>query len=265
MAREYTLMAFACFAVRFRLRAKCSIHFAAPAANSIRGVLGFALDPALFSPHAASGPSGLRNPPRPFVLRASHLDGMAIAEGEEFSFGVNLFGAAVPDAGQFAAPLADRAELLETTREHIRIPLLAAPEPVAQITVRYLTPTELKSGGEIVERPEFPVLFARIRERLMALWAFYGGAPAQPDWPVHAEQVRMTRCDLVCRKAARRSSRTGQRHPLGGFTGEADYEGDLAGFVPFLRAAYWTGVGRQTVWGKGLIECSAQLPVAERK
>ncbi len=258
-------MTFECFAVRFRLRAKHSIHFAAPAANSIRGVLGFALDPAVFSPRAAAGPSGLRNPPRPFVLRASHLDGKTIPEGGEFSFGVNLFGSAVPGAEQFATPLADRAELLDIAREHIRIPLLAAPDPVARITVQYLTPTELKSGGEIVERPEFPILFARIRERLMALWAFYGRVPAQPDWPVHAEQVRITRCDLVWRKAARRSSRTGQRHPLGGFTGEADYEGDLTRFVPFLHAAYWTGVGRQTVWGKGMIRCSAQLPVAERK
>jgi hypothetical protein len=27
----------------------------------------------------------------------------------------------------------------------------------------------------------------------------------------------------------------------------------LAEFVPFLRAARWTGVGRQTVWGNGEI------------
>ncbi len=52
----------------------------------------------------------------------------------------------------------------------------------------------------------------------------------------------------------RRSSRTGQTHSIGGFIGEAEYEGDLREFVPFLRAAKWTGVGRQTVWGKGEIE-----------
>jgi hypothetical protein len=52
----------------------------------------------------------------------------------------------------------------------------------------------------------------------------------------------------------RRSSRTGQVHPIGGFVGEAEYEGDLAEFVPYLHAARWTGVGRQTVWGKGEID-----------
>ena len=51
----------------------------------------------------------------------------------------------------------------------------------------------------------------------------------------------------------RRSTRTGQVHPLGGFAGWAEYEGELAEFLPWLRAAYWTGVGRHTVWGYGAI------------
>ncbi len=53
--------------------------------------------------------------------------------------------------------------------------------------------------------------------------------------------------------AERRSGRTGKTHPIGGFIGSADYEGELAEFLPFLEAARWTGVGRQTVWGKGEI------------
>jgi CRISPR/Cas system endoribonuclease Cas6 (RAMP superfamily) len=52
----------------------------------------------------------------------------------------------------------------------------------------------------------------------------------------------------------RLSSRTGQRHPLGGFVGEAEYEGELGEFLPYLRLGKWVGVGRQTVWGKGELE-----------
>ena len=52
----------------------------------------------------------------------------------------------------------------------------------------------------------------------------------------------------------RRSSRTGQRHGIGGFVGFAEYEGDLAEFVPYLEAAYWTGVGRHCTWGNGQIK-----------
>jgi hypothetical protein len=65
--------------------------------------------------------------------------------------------------------------------------------------------------------------------------------------------VSTTRCDLEYVDAERVSRRTGQRHSLGGFIGVAEYEGDLADFVPYLEAARWTGVGRQTVWGKGEI------------
>jgi len=56
---------------------------------------------------------------------------------------------------------------------------------------------------------------------------------------------------MAVSSAARRSSRTGQTHSLGGFVGKAEYQGDLTEFVPYLRAAQWTGVGRQTAWGKG--------------
>jgi hypothetical protein len=36
--------------------------------------------------------------------------------------------------------------------------------------------------------------------------------------------------------------------------GEAEYQGELGEFVPYLKLGKWVGVGRQTVWGKGEIE-----------
>lgn len=247
-------MTFECFALRFRCRARRPFRFPVPAANLLRGTLGFALPPHAFAPAAADGPSGLRDRPRPFVLRASHLDGRLIRPGEEFEFGVNVFWRGDPRMEAFAPAAGGRAEVIATTCERIAIPLAPGPDPVPGVTVRFLTPTELKSGGEVIERPEFAVLFARLRERLTSLAAFYGGGSLEVAWPEHAAAIRMTRCDTRWQTALRRSTRTGQTHPLGGFTGEADYAGELAPFMPFLRAARWTGVGRQTVWGKGEIE-----------
>jgi len=60
---------------------------------------------------------------------------------------------------------------------------------------------------------------------------------------------------VIRREVMRRSSRTGQTHTIGGFTGSAIYAGELTEFMPFLRAAWWTGVGRHTVWGNGVIAC----------
>jgi hypothetical protein len=134
--------------------------------------------------------------------------------------------------------------------------LAAAPSPAARIRVEFLTPTELKYEGCIVERPEFAILFARVRDRISTLRALYGSGPLEIDFNAagaRAAAVRMARCELRRVAVERRSSRTGQSHSIGGFTGFAEYEGELAEWVPYLEAARWTGVGRQAVWGKGEI------------
>ena len=66
----------------------------------------------------------------------------------------------------------------------------------------------------------------------------------------------MTRCKLGRVDVERRSSRTGQTHPIGGFVVDGEYEDELSEFIPYLSAAKWTGVGRQTVWGKGEVQIS---------
>ena len=66
--------------------------------------------------------------------------------------------------------------------------------------------------------------------------------------------MRTVSCDLQYHEVSRRSSRTGAVHGIGGFTGTMEYEGEVAEFLPYLRAAWWTGAGRHTVWGNGVIE-----------
>jgi hypothetical protein len=68
-----------------------------------------------------------------------------------------------------------------------------------------------------------------------------------------ASAVKMTRCEIQDVDAERVSRNTGQRHSLGGFIGVAEYEGELGQFLPYLEIGRYTGVGRQTVWGKGEI------------
>jgi hypothetical protein len=109
--------------------------------------------------------------------------------------------------------------------------------------------------------PEFGVLFARLRDRIAALCDLYGSGPLAVDFRAMGEragQVRLVDSALEWHARERRSSRTGQTHPLGGFTGTATYEGGLAEFLRWLKAGYWTGVGRQTVWGKGVITLPAR-------
>jgi hypothetical protein len=236
----------------------------------------------IFEPRAArgEGPSGLADWPRPFVFRASHLDGLTLREGEEFHFDIHSFDVRDPALRHFVAAFAElahegigpargRAELIGVEPLDMRGAALIqsaheAPPPIvvdlsaggaaSRIGVRFVTPTELKSEREIALRPEFGVLFARLRDRISALRTLYGSGSLEIDFRKMGERaaaVRMTRCELSQTKASRRSSRTGQTHPLGGFVGEAEYEGEVGEFLPYLRLGQWTGVGRHTVWGNG--------------
>lgn len=232
------------------------------------------------------GPSGLADWPRPFVFRSAALDGRTVQAGEEFGFLLNVFeksGESLPYFVRSFAELAreglgpgrGRAELLSVDLpeeclfdghsvnarvDPLRIPLGGEGNAISHLRIRFVTPAEFKARGELSPQPEFGVLFGRARDRVSTLRALYGDGPLVLDFRAmgeRARQIRITRCDLREVSVERRSSRTAQVHPLGGMLGEVEYEGDLAEFVPLLRAAEYTGVGRQTVWGKGEIrlEC----------
>jgi hypothetical protein len=233
------------------------------AANDLRGALGLVLDPAWFRPSRDSGPSGLRDLPRPFVLRTPG-DPQSLAPGGHWRFEVHLFD---PEARsmleQALRTVASsgmgrgRGKFVVESHEWSEVVVDLQPgEPARKVRVRFLTPTELK-GFTAAEGPlPFSVLLARARDRISSLRAAYGGGPPALDFQglgLRARQVQTTACSLQWQGGERRSTRTGQRHPLGGFTGMAEFEGDLGEFLPLLEAATWTGVGRQTTWGHGAI------------
>ena len=123
--------------------------------------------------------------------------------------------------------------------------------------MRFCTPTELRAGGALARADDFAAVFARVRDRLSTLRTLYGAGPLDIDFRGLAQQAREIRTvhsSLQWMGVVRRSTRTGAVHSLAGFTGAVEYEGDLTEFVPFLEAAYWSGVGRHTVWGNGVIE-----------
>ena len=220
--------------------------------NTLRGAFGSALkktDADAYARFFASkrgegtGPSGLADPPRPFVFRI--LGPLEV--------GLNLFLTREPAFDLFTRVMAELGTFSSVSgTEPLRLPLSVPEHPVCRLRVHFLTPTELKGA----ERPEFGILLARIRDRISTLRELYGGGPLGIDFKALGERARrvsMTRCELVLVAAERTSRSTGQRHSLGGFTGVAEYRGDLAEFLPYLEIARWTGVGRQTVWGKGEI------------
>jgi hypothetical protein len=236
------------FTARLRFINRRAVDFPAfGAANLIRGQFGrelfqnrHELYERLFAPpRRIEGPSGFKDPPRPYVLRTRHLDGRRFAAGETLEFFVNVFD------------LKLLAEFGSDVQEQLSLNL-APSRPASRTRIGFISPTELKGA----EQPEFGVLLARLRDRVSSLRALYGAGELEIDFRAFGErarQVAMSRCAIQDVDRMRISRRSGQRHSIGGFIGEAVYEGDLGEFLPFLEAGAFTGVGRQTVWGKGEI------------
>lgn len=266
--------------LRFEFQARDAVWFPpGKAANVFRGAFGdifrrIAENSAytqMFEPRALtpdSGPSGFKDRPRPFVLRAAPLDGTRFKPGEHFTLEVNVFDLEVPALDYFTRSFEQlREEGLGPGRPRVdliaanELPAVAADlaprsESVSKIGVDFLTPTELKSDGQTLRDAPFDVLFRRTRDRISGLIGLYQNGSESVDFRGlgdRAASVRLIAARFEQHDHQRRSSRTGQTHSLGGFTGHAEYEGELAEFLPWLEAAWWTGVGRLTVWGNGLI------------
>lgn len=244
-----------------------------------------------------TGPSGYLDQPRPFVLRANHLDGATFRAGDRFWFDIHLFLIKDPPIPHFILALAQLADAgLGPARGLVRLLAVdnlgfenttvqrvfddgrfvpnveAAPLTIdlsesapdaneahnSSLTVRFHTPTEIKHAGKIAELPDFRLLIARACERVSNLAALYGPAPLVFDWRAlieAAKDIRIADSQLQALSVERYSTRTGQRHSLGGFCGQISYEGpELLRFVPLLRAAAFCGVGRHTVWGNGAFD-----------
>jgi hypothetical protein len=209
-----------------------------------------------FAPEYAGGPSGLRQAPRPFVFRAANLAGVSIAAGTAFEFGVNLFETRDEAVDLFGRAFETRfGPTVVETREILRLPVTCEGPPVDRVRIRFLTPTTIK-GAVNGSGAEFGPLLSRIRDRTSTLRALYGSGPLKTDFRAlgeRAARVKMTRCELQHIEVDRTSRATGYTHPLGGFIGVAEYQGELGEFLPYLEIARWTGIGRQTVWGNGEI------------
>jgi hypothetical protein len=246
---------FSLVACRFELRARSQIRFPRGlAGNVLRGALGKALRESghadIFDPTAAEGrPSGLANPPRPFVFRCSELNDRVVAAGEHFCFGLHIFDNSL---NSLKHALSSWADIVSVEEQLVAIPLEPSNELVHRIRVEFQTPTELKNASP----DDFSALLSRARDRVSTLSALYGSGPLEIDFRALAERaasVKTVRSELRRISIHRRSRRTGQSHPIGGLVGFAEYSGSLAEFIPYLNAAHWTGVGRHCTWGNGQI------------
>lgn len=239
-----------------------------------------------------------QNPPRPFLLRPPLAvraeDDRAFVTGDAFEVGMILLDSArhlfpfivkgMQLAGQqgvgygrgrFSIQRIDANHPLSETNtlftgdNHVAMPNapitsddidnLSQQLPDDNLRLRFLTPTTLKHKGDILHRPNFAAIIARLLERLQALTYHYSDQSAAPEqWQPYyesltqlAENVQPVRDDTRWVNVRAGSRRSNQVRNIGGFVGEALFNGDMRPFHIPLLWGMGLQVGKSTVKGNG--------------
>jgi len=132
------------------------------------------------------------------------------------------------------------------------------------ITLRFLTPTRLVSGGHLVDRPTFQELLRGLLRRLSALCYFHCGERLEVDFPgliAAAGQVRTAAMSLQWMDWERYSARQEARMKLGGFVGQVSYAGEMEPFLPFLRLGELVHLGKACTFGNGKFAIAKGTPI----
>jgi len=143
---------------------------------------------------------------------------------------------------------------------------LAGERGIRRVAIQFLTPTRLISDGRLAAAPAFPVLIRRVLRRVSDLCQTTGVGVPKVDFTAlvgMAERINLAASDLEWIDLTSASARTGVATPIGGLVGEAEYEGDLDQFIPWLLWAEVTHIGKDATKGNGLCKVIARKTQAE--
>jgi len=128
----------------------------------------------------------------------------------------------------------------------------------AALTVRFLTPTRIRSSGDFRMEITFQDLIRALLRRLSSLCYFHCGGELKVDFKGLIEQaaaVRTVNSNLRWQRQDRVSGRQHRRIEMGGVIGSVTFAAsNEQGFVPFLpllTAGEWVHVGKGCVMGLG--------------
>jgi hypothetical protein len=190
---------------------------------------------------------------------------LAANQGRRVRFRVERIDVVDP-FGEEAQPLYQRGQTAVAspmlTVAHERIAARADHLCSARLTLRFLTPTRLVAGGQLVRCPDLSVLTSRLAERLDALEREYGAVGDQPA-PIdtrerarmladQASRITLVRDETRWVEVSSHSARQKRSTPIGGLVGVATYEGDFA--LPLRELLVWgevLHVGKNAVKGDG--------------
>jgi hypothetical protein len=231
------------------------------------------------------------NAPHPFVLVPPLDRRTTIPAGANLELGVTLIGRGIDylphfirvfDSmgrnGRYGGPFRIRSVIsaLEpkttiydaATRRFVAEPLLAQPsveqEEIQRLSVDFLTPLRIRTGGRYNLRPDFVAITHALLRRIHLLSSIYRDDRTEEDhtW-MHellrkADQVQTRRADFKLYEWDRASGRQGRRVQMDGVLGSLEAEGDLTDLAPYFKAGVWLSVGSGTSMGLGKYRISEE-------
>ena len=234
--------------------------------------------------------SGLRQPPRPFVLVTKVSEPRDVRRGEGFTFGLNLVGRGINflpfilsalrtlgDQGlgltrgrfktlrvQSVDPFGGDAVTLTSHTSPVlsssalvlsRESLPALPES-DHLHITFQSMVQIRSRGKELSTIPFDVLVSSLQRRLSNLEQIYGPAATRGlnygELPALAREIEVT--DAHWKRISQRRARNTQ---LSGIIGSMTLRGDLAPFASLLRYGELVGVGKWASFGLGRYRVSA--------
>ncbi|MGD2092980.1 MAG: CRISPR system precrRNA processing endoribonuclease RAMP protein Cas6 [Candidatus Aminicenantes bacterium] len=122
-----------------------------------------------------------------------------------------------------------------------------------KITVKLITPLQLKSSGKLLNRIDFSHIVRASARRVNMIEKYYGS-----ENRIRADQlleqggnVKTVDSRLLWVSHSRYSTRKNQRMPLPGIVGELTISGDLKRFLPLLLLGEIFHIGAKTTFGLG--------------
>jgi len=130
----------------------------------------------------------------------------------------------------------------------------AAQLPRNRIALTFKTPTRIIERGKLEHCPTFRPLIQRLQRRLCDLTRQFTDTPWEFDFRqvmAQAEAVRVVEDQTRWVELDSYSWRRKASTPMGGFVGQATFEGDLEPFLPWLVWGEVVHVGKDAVKGNG--------------
>ena len=234
--------------------------------------------------------SGQVNLPHPYVLDATEMNLLNYKSGESFRFSLILFGKMIELLPYFIYTFESMGEkglgprreegrslfelqavhfedqkiydpenpLLPKTLPYQSLGLtpLSGDEAVKKLRIHLLTPLRMKNQGRLVSELDLLLLLRAVLRRLKALFSEF----SSNSWNLDErelfkkiDQVQITSSQLHWEDQIRYSNRQKSKQRLGGMLGFIDLEGELAPYMPLLRAAEKVHIGKETSFGLGKI------------